>query len=60
MMIRVHPPRAMRKKIREEYQRNGKSDVVYFTQATHHPLDVFALWAGSPLVFQSKAGIWPR
>lgn len=32
----------MRKKIREEYQRNGKSDVVYFTQATHHPLDVFA------------------
>ena len=36
-------PRASFKKIRsEQHQRNGLTHVVFFTQATHHPSDVFA------------------
>ena len=38
----AEPPKAERRLIRPEFQRNGVTHVVYFSQATHHPSDVFA------------------
>ena len=35
-------PKAERRLIRPEFQKNGLTHVVYFSQATHHPSDVFA------------------
>lgn len=36
------PPRAGLRKVKPEYVRNGHDDVLYFTQATHVPSDIFA------------------
>jgi hypothetical protein len=47
-------PRASFKQIRSEYQRNGLTQVVYYTHATHHPGDVFAYGREAANCFEGK------
>jgi hypothetical protein len=48
------PPRASLRKVKPEYVRNGHDDVLYFTQATHMPSDVFAYGREAPNCFDQR------
>ena len=48
------PPRASLRKVKPEFVRNGHDDVLYFTQATHIPSDVFAYGREAPNCFDQR------
>jgi hypothetical protein len=47
-------PKASLRKVKPEYVRNGHDDVLYFTQATHMPSDVFAYGRECPNCFDQR------
>ncbi len=48
------PPRASLRKVKADFIRNGHDDVLYFTQATHMPSDVFAYGREAPNCFDQR------
>lgn len=48
------PPKASHRKVKPEYVRNGHDDVLYFTEATHMPSDVFAYGREAPNCFDQR------